>query len=162
MCKRVKIISEKPCFRLTYNDVVYIYCYIGLKCSPVALCSHTKMADLHSLHAGTRPINAFQNNGPDHLVLERFKLRELAKGWSMYRYVVSCVVPHLFVPTSSFSDAREWEIFRYIFHPNAFVYTTWTGEDFITHLKPGWTTLYTGSTGLQSTSRKVGKEQWSR
>nr|GAT50207.1 predicted protein [Mycena chlorophos] len=75
------------------------------------------MPDLHSLPAGTRPTNAIRNNGPDELALERFKLRELAEGWPMYR------------------DAREWENFRSLFHPGAFVYTTWSGrigiEDFI-------------------------------
>jgi hypothetical protein len=44
------------------------------------------MPDLHSLPADTRP-TAFRNNGPDNLVAERFKLRELAEGWPMYRYV---------------------------------------------------------------------------
>ncbi|KAJ7778580.1 PEP2-like protein [Mycena maculata] len=81
------------------------------------------MPDLHSLPAGTRPSNAIRNNGPDHLVLERFKLRELAEGWPMYR------------------DAREWDNFRSIFHPGAFVYTTWTGrisiDDFIEISKVG-------------------------
>ncbi|KAJ6618872.1 PEP2-like protein [Mycena sp. CBHHK59/15] len=81
------------------------------------------MPDLHSLPAGTRPTNAIRNNGPDDLALERFKLRELAEGWPMYR------------------DAREWENFRSIFHPGAFVYTTWTGktpiEDFITASQDG-------------------------
>lgn len=75
------------------------------------------MPDLHSLPAGTRPDYAIRNNGPDDLALERFKLRELAEGWPMYR------------------DAREWTNFRSLFHPGAFVYTTWTGrmsiEDFI-------------------------------
>ncbi|KAJ6455449.1 PEP2-like protein [Mycena sanguinolenta] len=78
---------------------------------------------LHSLPAGTRPTNATRNNGPNELVLERFKLRELAEGWPMYR------------------DHREWENFRSIFHPGAFVYTTWTGritiEDFIETSKDG-------------------------
>ncbi|KAJ7634988.1 Pea pathogenicity protein 2 [Roridomyces roridus] len=81
------------------------------------------MPDLHSLPAGTRPTNAIRNNGPDELALERFKLRELAEGWPLYR------------------DAREWENFRSLFHPGAFVYTTWTGrigvEDFITVSKDG-------------------------
>ncbi|KAJ7211180.1 putative pathogenesis associated protein Pep2 [Mycena pura] len=75
------------------------------------------MPDLHSLPPGTHPAHAIRNNGPDDLVLERFKLRELAEGWPMYR------------------DSREWENFRSIFHHGAFVYTTWTGrisvEDFI-------------------------------
>ncbi|KAJ7261880.1 putative pathogenesis associated protein Pep2 [Mycena rebaudengoi] len=75
------------------------------------------MPDLHSLPPDTRPTNAIRNNGPADLAIERFKLRELAEGWPMYR------------------DAREWENFRSIFHPGAFVYTTWTGrisiEDFI-------------------------------
>jgi hypothetical protein len=43
------------------------------------------MADLHSLPAGTWPSTAIRNNGPDHLVLERAKLRELAEGWPCYR-----------------------------------------------------------------------------
>ncbi|KAJ7868770.1 hypothetical protein B0H14DRAFT_2728797 [Mycena olivaceomarginata] len=82
-----------------------------------------RLPGLHSLPAGTRPTNAVRNNGPDELVLERFKLRELAEGWPCYR------------------DAREWENFRSIFHPGAFVYTTWTGrisiEDFIETSKDG-------------------------
>jgi hypothetical protein len=45
----------------------------------------TNMPDLHSLPAGTRPTNAVRNNGPDKLVLERAKLRELAEGWPCYR-----------------------------------------------------------------------------
>lgn len=42
------------------------------------------MPDLHSLPAGSRPEGAVRNNGPDHLALERYKLRELAEGWPMY------------------------------------------------------------------------------
>lgn len=68
------------------------------------------MPDLHSLPAGSRPINAVRNNGPDNLALERFKLRELAEGWPMYR------------------DACEWDNFASIFAPNAYIYTTWTGR----------------------------------
>ncbi|KAK7001815.1 putative pathogenesis associated protein Pep2 [Favolaschia claudopus] len=87
------------------------------------LNGHHKLNDLHSLPVGSRPVNAVRNNGPNELVLERFKLRELAEGWPMYR------------------DAREWENFRSIFHPGAFVYTTWTGriaiEDFIEISKKG-------------------------
>jgi hypothetical protein len=45
--------------------------------------------DLHSLPAGTHPTNAVRNNGPNELVLERFKLRELAEGWPLYRYAAS-------------------------------------------------------------------------
>lgn len=44
------------------------------------------MVDLHSLPEGTWPQNAIRNNGPDNLVLERAKLRELAEGWPCYRY----------------------------------------------------------------------------
>lgn len=44
------------------------------------------MPDLHTLPEGTRPDNAIRNNGPDNLVLERAKLRELAEGWPCYRY----------------------------------------------------------------------------
>ena len=47
------------------------------------------MPDLHSLPKGSRPENAVRNNGPDQLVLERYKLRELAEGWPMYRYVLT-------------------------------------------------------------------------
>lgn len=43
------------------------------------------MPDLHSLPIGSRPSAAIRNNGPDHLVLERLKLRELAEGWPSYR-----------------------------------------------------------------------------
>ncbi|KAF5359982.1 hypothetical protein D9758_007590 [Tetrapyrgos nigripes] len=68
------------------------------------------MPDLHSLPAGSRPDNAIRNNGPDNLALERFKLRELAEGWPLYR------------------DHREWTNFRSIFSKDAYVYTTWTGR----------------------------------
>ncbi len=44
------------------------------------------MVDLHSLPSGSRPVEAVRNNGPDHLLLDRMKLRELAEGWPMYRY----------------------------------------------------------------------------
>ncbi|KAJ9628658.1 hypothetical protein H2203_002560 [Taxawa tesnikishii (nom. ined.)] len=75
------------------------------------------MPDLHSLPAGSRPDNAIRNNGPNDLALERYKLRELAEGWPMYR------------------DACEWENLASIFHQDAYIYTTWTGrthhKDFI-------------------------------
>ncbi|KAG2419164.1 hypothetical protein HFD88_002269 [Aspergillus terreus] len=81
------------------------------------------MPDLHSLPAGSRPATAIRNNGPDHLVLERLKLRELAEGWPLYR------------------DSCEWENFESIFHPGAQVYTTWTGrvpyKEFIAASKGG-------------------------
>jgi len=81
------------------------------------------MVDLHSLPEGSRPENAFRNNGPTDLVLERFKLRELAEGWPCYR------------------DACEWENFASIFHPGAQVYTTWSGRvlysDFIASSQAG-------------------------
>jgi hypothetical protein len=51
------------------------------------------MPDLHSLPAGTRPTNATRNNGPDNLVLERAKLRELAEGWPCYRYASETPAP---------------------------------------------------------------------
>jgi quinate dehydrogenase len=41
--------------------------------------------DLHSLPSGSRPIGVVRNNGPDLLTLERYKLRELAEGWPLYR-----------------------------------------------------------------------------
>ncbi|OQV08353.1 SnoaL-like domain-containing protein [Cladophialophora immunda] len=68
------------------------------------------MVDLHSLPSGSRPEKAIRNNGPDDLALQRYKLRELAEGWPCYR------------------DACEWENFASIFHPDAYVYTTWTGR----------------------------------
>ena len=43
------------------------------------------MPDLHTLPEGSRPGKAIRNNGPDHLALERYKLRELAEGWPLYR-----------------------------------------------------------------------------
>ncbi|KIW14466.1 hypothetical protein PV08_07250 [Exophiala spinifera] len=79
--------------------------------------------DLHSLPAGSRPIDAVRNNGPDNLALERYKLRELAEGWPMYR------------------DACEWENLKSIFHADAVIYTTWTGRshylDFIAASQKG-------------------------
>ena len=68
------------------------------------------MVDRHSLPAGSRPDHAIRNNGPDSLALERFKLRELAEGWPMYR------------------DACEWENFESLFHRDAHIYTTWSGR----------------------------------
>ena len=44
------------------------------------------MPDLDTLPEGSWPENAIRNNGPDNLALERYKLRELAEGWPMYRY----------------------------------------------------------------------------
>ncbi|GAB7354313.1 hypothetical protein MBLNU459_g4831t1 [Dothideomycetes sp. NU459] len=67
------------------------------------------MVDLHSLPAGSRP-DAFRNNGPADLVLERYKLRELAEGWPCYR------------------DSCEWANLESIFHPGAYIYTSWTGR----------------------------------
>ncbi|EXJ96371.1 pep2-like protein [Capronia coronata CBS 617.96] len=81
------------------------------------------MVDLHSLPSGSRPEKAVRNNGPEDLVLERYKLRELAEGWPLYR------------------DACEWENLKSIFHPDAYVYTTWTGRthylDFIAASQAG-------------------------
>ncbi|KAH8701898.1 hypothetical protein BGW36DRAFT_424195 [Talaromyces proteolyticus] len=81
------------------------------------------MRDLHSLPSGWRPDHATRNNGPDYLAHERYKLRELAEGWPMYR------------------DACEWENLESIFHPDAYIYTTWTGRmyyrDFITASQKG-------------------------
>ncbi|KAK5081208.1 Vacuolar protease A [Lithohypha guttulata] len=68
------------------------------------------MPDRHTLPEGSRPSQAIRNNGPNDLALERFKLRELAEGWPMYR------------------DACEWENFASIFHSDAHIYTTWSGR----------------------------------
>lgn len=46
------------------------------------------MSDLHILPEGSRPDVAIRNNGPDHLALERYKIRELAEGWPLYRQVL--------------------------------------------------------------------------
>lgn len=70
------------------------------------------MPNLHSLPEGWRPENAVRNNGPNDLALERWKLRELAEGWPMYR------------------DTCEWENLESIFAPTAYIYTTWTGKTF--------------------------------
>jgi hypothetical protein len=81
------------------------------------------MPDLHSLPPGSHPSTAIRNNGPTCLALERYKLRELAEGWPLYR------------------DACEWENLLSIFHPSAYIYTTWTGRthhlDFIEASKAG-------------------------
>ncbi|KAK1820217.1 Vacuolar protease A [Friedmanniomyces endolithicus] len=81
------------------------------------------MPDLHTLPAGSRPEKAIRNNGPADLAIERFKLRELAEGWPMYR------------------DSCEWENLASIFAPNAYIYTSWTGktpyQDFIAASKAG-------------------------
>ncbi|KIW15439.1 hypothetical protein PV08_05485 [Exophiala spinifera] len=81
-------------------------------------------SDLHSLPVGSRPENVVRNSGPDSHLLERYRLRELAEGWPMYR-----------------SDACEWENFESIFDRDAHVCTTWSGkvhyEDFIAASKAG-------------------------
>jgi hypothetical protein len=81
------------------------------------------MPDLHSLPTGSHPSAAIRNNGPQDLLLERYKLRELAEGWPCYR------------------DACEWENLLSIFHPSAYIFTTWTGRthhlDFIAASKAG-------------------------
>ncbi|CAI7637437.1 unnamed protein product [Penicillium bialowiezense] len=77
------------------------------------------MPDLHTLPEGTYPSNAVRNNGPDNLVIERLKIRELAEGWPCYR------------------DACEWENFDSIFHPGAFIYTTWSGRVPYTEFRDG-------------------------
>lgn len=81
------------------------------------------MLDLHTLPAGSWPSKAIRNNGPADLLLERYKLRELAEGWPCYR------------------DACEWENLLSIFHPSAYIFTTWTGRthhlDFIAASKAG-------------------------
>ncbi|KAK0319386.1 hypothetical protein LTR82_009451 [Friedmanniomyces endolithicus] len=81
------------------------------------------MPDLHTLPAGSRPHKAIRNNGPTDLAIERFKLRELAEGWPMYR------------------DSCEWENLASIFAPNAYIYTSWTGktpyQNFIAASKAG-------------------------
>ncbi|TKA71570.1 Pea pathogenicity protein 2 [Friedmanniomyces simplex] len=81
------------------------------------------MPDLHTLPAGSRPEKAIRNNGPTDLAIERFKLRELAEGWPMYR------------------DSCEWENLESIFAPDAYIYTSWTGKtpykDFIAASQAG-------------------------
>ena len=81
------------------------------------------MPDLHSLPQGSRPNQATRNNGSEFEAIERFKLRELAEGWPLYR------------------DHCEWDNFRSIFHGDAHVYTTWSGrtaiDDFINLSKNG-------------------------
>ena len=68
------------------------------------------MPDLHTLPQGSRPVRAVRNNGTDAEAIERYKLRELAEGWPLYR------------------DHCEWENFRSLFHDDAHVYTTWSGR----------------------------------
>jgi hypothetical protein len=43
-----------------------------------------------------------RNNGPETLVLERFKLRELAEGWPCYRFVKTLLTHSLASPGSNF------------------------------------------------------------
>ncbi|GAC71554.1 hypothetical protein PANT_3d00101 [Moesziomyces antarcticus T-34] len=74
----------------------------------------TEQVPLSGLPANTRPDKAVRNNGPLDLALERWRIVQLAQGWPLYR------------------DAREWDNFRSIFHPDgAYVYTTWTGKTHI-------------------------------
>ena len=41
--------------------------------------------DRHSLPPLFHPTHAIRNNGSSYLALERYKLRELAEGWPLYR-----------------------------------------------------------------------------
>ncbi len=97
------------------------------------------MPDLHSLPAGSRPENAVRNNGPENLVFERYKLRELAEGWPAYRSVLEPKNRVLLICEPR--DACEWENLKSIFHPDASIYTTWTGRthhlDFIAASQKG-------------------------
>lgn len=87
------------------------------------------MPDFHSLEPGVWPANAIRNNGPDHLVLERLKLRELAEGWPCYRYVrVVDSVDQVLKTDNCHRDACEWENFKSLFFSDAHVYTTWSGR----------------------------------
>ena len=52
---------------------------------PTVVGEPEMMVDLHTLPADSRPVRVVRNNGPENLILERFKLRELAEGWPMYR-----------------------------------------------------------------------------
>lgn len=99
------------------------------------------MPDLHTLPPGSRPSHAIRNNGPDNLALERYKLRELAEGWPAYRYpflpkhaLINGWMDEIITYVKT-SDACEWENLLSIFHPDAYIYTTWTGrthhKDFI-------------------------------
>jgi hypothetical protein len=105
------------------------------------------MPDLHSLPAGSWPEKAIRNNGPDKLTFERYKLRELAEGWPCYRYAIPalpCSCPLIIAALANVifrRDACEWENLLSIFHPDAYIYTTWTGrthhKDFVEVSKAG-------------------------
>jgi hypothetical protein len=118
------------------------------------LSSSAEMRDLHLLLAGSRPDDAVRNSWTYELAVERCMLRELAEGWPCYR------------------DACEWENFHSIFHPEAHVYTTWTGlthhlkfiEDsqagmdngaFIMHRAHGSTTDINREAGAESDCRFI-------
>ncbi|MCJ1309792.1 hypothetical protein MMC25_003453 [Agyrium rufum] len=75
----------------------------------------------------THPSDAAWNNSrgsnPDQEALERFKIREICEGWGCHR------------------DAAEWEKYRSMFHPDAYIATSWKQgpiEDFITASKEGF------------------------
>lgn len=73
----------------------------------------------------TYPTNATRNstNGTDADVLERLKIREICEGWGLYR------------------DAAEWENYSSMFHPDAYITTSWTQgriSDFIESSKEGF------------------------
>jgi hypothetical protein len=73
----------------------------------------------------TYPKNATRNNanGTDTDVLERLKIREICEGWGMYR------------------DAAEWQNYSSMFHPGAYITTSWTQgrlDDFIASSKEGF------------------------
>ncbi|KAL2830279.1 hypothetical protein BDW59DRAFT_158608 [Aspergillus cavernicola] len=82
------------------------------------------MPDLHSLPAGTRPNHAIRNNGLTISSSSAQNSENLSRDGR-----------------ATGPDACEWSNFESIFHPNAHVYTTWSGhvhhKDFIAASQAG-------------------------
>jgi hypothetical protein len=73
----------------------------------------------------TYPKDASRNNatGTDTDVLECMKVREICEGWGLYR------------------DTAEWENYASMFHPDAYITTSWTQgrlKDLIASSKEGF------------------------
>ena len=100
--KTIMVLREMRCQRIL---ILPLY-LAGSKSSGLPRKS---VRHLHSLPHSWRPTKAVRNNGPNNLALERWKLRELAEGWPVYR------------------DTCEWENLESLFAPDAYVFTTWTG-----------------------------------
>jgi hypothetical protein len=121
------------------------------------------MPDLHSLPEGWRPDEdkAIRNNGPDALVLERLKLRELAEGWPCYRYVLSILASQIFEfnPILAYFAYIDVKRHRLMKHPA----TPANGRISVQYFIPGLTSTQPGPAASPiRPSSPVPKQAWTQ